>query len=70
MRQCWDADPFERPTFADIISLIGHRLQKIAAEEYGYIDAVNDYCVSLLYSCDDSFVLYSPTLCSIRYTID
>ena len=47
MYQCWHADPHERPTFPDIISRIGHRLRKIATNEYGYVDAVNDYYVSL-----------------------
>ena len=57
MRQCWHADPRERPTFTDITSRIGHRLQKIAAEEYGYLDAVNDYCVRCSCSSHNSFPL-------------
>ena len=53
MRQCWHADSDERPTFPDILSRIGRRLRNIAAKEYGYLDAANDYCVSLPCSSHD-----------------
>ena len=53
MRQCWHADSYERPTFADIISRIDHRLRKITASNYDYVEAVNDYYVSRSRSSND-----------------
>ena len=52
MRQCWHADSRERPTFPDVVARIGHRLRKIADGRYGYVDAVNDYYVSLSLASD------------------
>ena len=63
MRQCWHADSDERPTFPDILSRIGRRLRNIAAKEYGYLDAANDYCVSL--SCFVRILLsFAALLCA------
>ena len=65
MRQCWHADPRERPTFPDIISRIGHRLQQIATNKYDYVDAVSNQYVSSLCSSND-FVSFTVLLCA-RY---
>ena len=58
MRQCWQGDSRERPTFPDIVTRIGRRLRQIAASNYDYVDAVDDYYVRIQCSSDD-FILFT-----------